>query len=323
MNMHDDEGALNTMSKIVGVCLNPCIDRTVEIDAFVYGGMNRIRRARSDGSGKGVNVALAARALGHEAACVGLLNENGGAMVEERLKAAGVDCGFAKAKGEVRTNLKVFDRSSQRITEINESGKVPEEAQLRQLEALVDRYASWADVMVFTGSLPPGLPEEYYARLMAIAGGRCRCVLDAEGKKLLSGLALAPALIKPNSYELELVCGHKLESLEEIERAGRSLLGLGAGLVAVSMGADGAMLIGQEGSWYAPRVPVEVLSTVGAGDSMVVGLLHGLLQGLPLPKVLEMGVAAGTAAVVTEGTQLFDRAGFEAMLPRVHVERLL
>lgn len=61
MNMHDDEGALNTMSKIVGVCLNPCIDRTVEIDAFVYGGMNRIRRARSDGSGKGVNVALAAR----------------------------------------------------------------------------------------------------------------------------------------------------------------------------------------------------------------------------------------------------------------------
>ena len=89
------------------------------------------------------------------------------------------------------------------------------------------------------------------------------------------------------------------------------------------MGADGAMLIGQEGSWYAPRVPVEVLSTVGAGDSMVVGLLHGLLQGLPLPKVLEMGVAAGTAAVVTEGTQLFDRAGFEAMLPRVHVERLL
>lgn len=113
--------------------------------------------ARSDGSGKGVNVALAARALGHEAACVGLLNENGGAMVEERLKAAGVACGFAKAKGEVRTNLKVFDRSSQRITEINESGKIPEEAQLRQLEALVDRYAAWADVMVFTGSLPPGL----------------------------------------------------------------------------------------------------------------------------------------------------------------------
>lgn len=158
---------------------------------------------------------------------------------------------------------------------------------------------------------------------MAIAGGRCRCVLDAEGKKLLSGLPWPRPSSSPIATSWSWFAVTSWKAWRRSSGPARSLLGLGAGLVAVSMGADGAMLIGQEGSWYAPRVPVEVLSTVGAGDSMVVGLLHGLLQGLPLPKVLAMGVAAGTAAVVTEGTQLFDRAGFEAMLPRVHVERLL
>ncbi len=309
------------MQRITGVALNPCIDKTVEIDAFTYGGMNRIRFSRADGSGKGVNVALCARALGFEAACTGFLGEDNG-LIETRLQNAGVDFRFARTKGAVRTNLKLFDRSTQRITEINESGVSPEKEQLRELEGLVEEYAHVSSVLVFTGSLPPGMPEDTYAHLMEIASPYCDCVLDAEGEKLRLGLPLRPLLVKPNSYELEMLAGRPLGGLGEIRAAAEELLKAGARMVAVSMGSDGAMLVSGDEAWYAPCVPVTVRSTVGAGDSMVVGLLCGILQGAPLSETLRMGAAAGTAAVVTEGTELFDRKGFDEMLPRVRVERL-
>ena len=107
---------------ICAVCLNPCIDRTVEIDKFTYGGMNRILTSREDGCGKGVNVALVARELGMESACIGYLFEENGELISERLKEAGAQEDCIWLPGRVRTNMKVFDRENSRITEINESG---------------------------------------------------------------------------------------------------------------------------------------------------------------------------------------------------------
>ena len=107
---------------ICSVCLNPCIDRTVEIDAFAYGGLNRIRASRSDGCGKGVNVALVAREMGMEASVIGFLFEENGRCIAERLESAGAGEDCIWLPGAVRTNLKVFDRSTARITEINEPG---------------------------------------------------------------------------------------------------------------------------------------------------------------------------------------------------------
>lgn len=307
---------------VTGVCLNPCIDKTVDISAFAYGGMNRILSSRSDGSGKGVNIALCARTLGHAAACLGFLYEENGAMIEKRLREAGADCAFAWAPGQVRTNLKIFDRSQSCITEVNEPGLSPSPKQLCTLERLVDEYADRSAVMVFTGSLPPGLDNTYYAHLMRIVNGRCLTVLDAEGEKLLSGLALRPALIKPNTYELETIAGRKLNSLEEIRLCALELIQKGAKMAAVSMGGDGAMLVTPQECWYAPCIPVAVRSTVGAGDSMVIGLLHAMLQGECPREILRMGVAAATAAVTTEGTQLFTKDGFTQMLDRVELKRI-
>ena len=189
---------------ICSVCLNPCIDRTVEIDAFAYGGLNRIRASRSDGCGKGVNVALVAREMGMEASVIGFLFEENGRCIAERLESAGAGEDCIWLPGAVRTNLKVFDRSTARITEINEPGEqIPEEALARMVQK-VREYAEICDTMVFTGSLPPGVPADFYRTLIEATAGCCRCVLDAEGEKLARGKRL-------EGWELEHYRAHRAQ----------------------------------------------------------------------------------------------------------------
>ena len=307
---------------ICAVCLNPCIDRTVEIEKFTYGGMNRILSSRSDGCGKGVNVALVARELGMESALIGFLFEDNGALIADRLSNAGVSEDCIWLPGQVRTNLKVFDRENARITEINEAGAFIGPEALESMAQKVRQYAEVCDTMVFTGSLPPGCPPDTYKTLIEATQGRCRCVLDAEGEKLTRGMEAHPFLIKPNQYELELRVGRSLPTLADIKQAALECVGEGIGIVAVSMGGDGAFITDGTTSLFAPIVPVTVRSTVGAGDSMVTGFLHGLKLGEDLYGVFRRGVAAGTAAVTTEGTQLLAREDYEALLDRVVIQEV-
>lgn len=307
---------------ICAVCLNPCIDKTVEIDQFTYGGMNRIRASREDGCGKGVNVALVARQMGMESACIGFLFEENGALIADRLRDAGAREDCIWLPGRVRTNMKVFDREKSRITEINESGAFISEADQARMVERVRQWSARCDTMVFTGSLPPGCPAEFYKTLMEAAQGRCRCVLDAEGEKLTRGMEARPFLIKPNQYELELRTGRELKTVRDIKRAALDCVAEGVQIVAVSLGGDGAFITDGEHSYFAPVVPVKVRSTVGAGDSMVTGFLHGLALGEDLRGIFRRGVAAGTAAVTTEGTQLLTRTLYEEMLERVVIEEV-
>lgn len=300
---------------IAAICLNPCVDRTVEIDGFAYGGMNRIQTVRSDGSGKGVNVALAARELGLDAACIGLLPKDGAEPVLSRLGAAGCEADFVRVEGSLRVNTKVRNRRDSVITEINESGaSVSREA----LDAAVDQARRWgkrADILVMTGSLPPGCPADFYRTLIEASGGRC--ILDAEGEKLTLGLAAKPFLIKPNRYELEAALGEALPEPADVLRGARALFG--GGMAVVSMGADGAVLSFGDKGRYAPRIPIEALSTVGAGDCMVAGMLYALDKGMEPIEVFRHGVAGGTAGCMTPGTMLLRAEDFFEQLKRVEI----
>lgn len=311
---------------ITGVCLNPCIDRTVEIQSFAYGGLNRILSSRQDAAGKGVNVARAAKELGLSSAAIGLSFAENAYMIRQKLENAGIPHEFAEEKGAIRVNLKVFDRATQRITEINEKGVPATQAQMNAMRALVQKYAKLSNWMVFTGSLPPDAPQDTYKTLALLAKeesqGRCRILIDAEGEKLRHGILAQPDLIKPNTYELELMCGRALPTLQDIAAGAKECVQMGAKLVAVSMGGDGALLTDGGTTYYAPCVKVDVRSTVGAGDCMVAGFLYGMEKQLPLPELLRCGAAAGTAAVLTEGTQLLTKKDFDEMLARVTVEAL-
>lgn len=304
---------------ITTLSLNPSIDRTVEVEGFTPGGTNRILTERQMGAGKGVNVAIVARRLGLPVSCLGLIAEHGASAVELRLFADKVPHTFLRSPGAVRTNLKVLDTKTGVMTELNEPGSPVPTPVLEELYGKIQDAAGESAYLVLTGSLPPGCPEDFYARVIRGISGDCRCVLDVDGAFLKAQADAAPYLVKPNQQELEQAAGRKLPTLRDIRTEAFRLLDRGISLVAVSMGGEGALLTDGHTTLFAPSLSVPVYSTVCAGDSMVAGLLYGLSRGGKLHDVLRCGVAAATATVINPKEDLMLPEDFEAFLPKIKV----
>lgn len=308
---------------VTTVTMNPCIDRMVTVDKFIYGGLNRIINSRVDAAGKGINVAVAFHQLGGSSFCTGINYTERGQIITDLLDRVGVPYCFVDVEGEVRINLKIFDLSKEIVTEVNEKGHpVP----LEHLQKLVDKiglYAAKSEMMVFSGSIPQEVPTSIYKTLLEKAGKyNTKCILDAEGRLLLEGLQAKPYMIKPNLYELESALGRKLTTHIEIVRAAREFVSRGVCIVGVSMGEDGAIIVDEKEAYYAPSLPVKVMGTAGAGDSMVAGFCLAVQERVGLSEMLRYGVAAATASVIREGTLLCTRSGFESTLPRVEIRKI-
>lgn len=308
---------------ITTISLNPSIDRTVVVDNFTQGGLNRVVSTHSVAAGKGINVALAVSALGVDAECIGFMYREGSNLFEKRLMVNSTAYNFIWCEGSVRTNIKVFDRSKREITEINESGVQVSEDDLKRMSELVTLHAENTDYLVLAGSLPPGCPADYYrALIQSVEGLGCRCILDADGDRMRYGLEAKPFMIKPNRYELEMITGQELKTLKDIRDAALKYIDMGVSVVAVSLGAEGAMITDGSDAFFAPRLNIEVKSTVGAGDSMVAGLACGFIGDNSLEDCFRMGVASATARCVTEGNRVIDKTVYKALLDMVHLERI-
>ena len=305
---------------ITTICMNPSFDKTVEVDSLAIGEVNRIRSARIDLGGKGVNVAVVAQRLGVEALCVGCMGSDGAELLESMMDAEGIRHSFLTVGGNVRTNLKIVSRAGQPVTEVNEPGPAMTTEMLKAFFELAAEQAKDSGYAVITGSLPPGCPAGTYRGLLEAL--RIPCVLDVGGTELILGCEARPLLIKPNLPELEQTMGKALSTSQEIIDAAHALMAKGAQNVLVSMGGDGALLVTPDKAYFAPSIPVKVHSTVGAGDSMVGGVLAGLASTGDLVEAFRYGVAAGTASVMTEGTQLVVRADFDRLLEKVTVQEV-
>ena len=308
---------------ITSISLNPSIDRTMTVESFTPGGLNRVVASSDVAAGKGINVALTVSALGLDSECIGYMYRDSASLFEKRLMVNSTAYDFIWCEGTARTNIKVFDRSQGVVTELNESGRTVESEQLERMVELVTRHAENSDFLVLTGSLPPGCPDDFYRTLIhAVDGLGCRCVLDADGDRLKYGLEARPFMIKPNRYELETMTGSHLESVQEIRDAARQYIDMGVEVVAVSLGAEGALILEGDEALYAPRLNIEVKSTVGAGDSMVAGLVAGFMAENELEDTFRMGMACATARCMTEGYRIVDRTVYKALMDMVTIERI-
>ena len=308
---------------ITTISLNPSIDRTVNVEKFVPGGLNRVVSAHSVAAGKGINVALTASALGVASECIGFMYREGSKLFEKRLMVGGVEYNFVWCDGSVLTNVKVFDQSTGTITEINESGARVSEDDLKRMTDLVALHAENTDYLVLAGSLPPGCPADYYRTLIqTVEGLGCRCVLDADGDRMRYGLEACPFMIKPNRYELELMTGEKLNSLKEIRDAAQKYLDMGVSVVTVSLGSEGALITDGDETLYAPKLALDVKSTVGAGDAMVAGLTCGFIGDNELEDAFRMGVACASARCATESYRVIDKTEYKRLLDQVKIERV-
>jgi 1-phosphofructokinase/6-phosphofructokinase 2 len=288
---------------IVTVTPNPSIDRAVALDALIRGEVMRATSSRIDPGGKGLNVSRAVAAMGGETRAVLPSGGLEGGLLESLCAAAGVPVDVVPISGDVRMNISVLEPDGT-TTKLNEPGPELDAAEIDALiRAALDAPAgAW---LSGGGSLPPGAPVDFYARLARGAHERgIRVAIDTSGPSLAAAVPARPTLIKPNREELSELVGIDLRTMGAVVDAARTLQRGGIRIVAVSLGVDGAIIAAGEGVFHAIAHATEVVSTVAAGDCMLAGLLFSLDAGLPASDALAEGVRWGTAAVARPGSEV-------------------
>lgn len=285
---------------ITALCLNPSLDRTLSVRDFRPGETNRVEAESTVPGGKGVNVARLLSCLGAEAQALLFLPESGREAMEGALGAAGCGLLSVPLPGSLRVNLKVLDTVNARVTELNAPGLAPSKEAMDAMERLAVSAARGSRWLCLCGSLPPGCPDDYYARLTRAVKARapgCRVALDVSGPALEAALREGPDLIKPNIEELSALCARRPAGLQEALAAAEGLLGRGAGAVMLSLGGEGAALLGEGLRLFAPALRLEVASTVGAGDAMLAGYIAGGERGLAPEEAFRLSAACAAARV--------------------------
>ncbi len=310
-----------SLPPIVTLTLNPCVDVSYDIPHLIEDQKVHATATRYDPGGNGINVARALKRLHVPAhACCVVAGEIGELL--ERLVAHELDHPHCqRIEGETRINVTLQQQEPRAQFEI--SGIGPPLSKLA-LQDLVDEVLGLAGsgYAVLTGSLCPGVGQDFYAdvarelRLQA-----AHPVIDAPGPMLAHAIDAHPFLIKPNRYELEQLVGHPLPEFEDVRRAACELQARGIDYVCVSMGGEGALLVDDKHSYHAAAPKVEVKSTVGAGDSMLAGIVAALARGESPAEALRLGLACGSGTAAQPGTQLFGYNQMQSLLREIEVSR--
>ena len=281
---------------IYTVTFNPSLDYVVQVDDFAVGEINRTRTESIYPGGKGINVSLVLQNLGLPSVALGFTAGFSGAEIERLLEEAGCRCDFIAVKaGYSRINTKIISGAE---TALNGQGPQLSEAELAALFNKLRRLTQ-DDVLVLAGSIPASMPDNIYEQILELLQPvGTRVVVDATGDLLLKVLKYRPFLIKPNHEELGEFFGRgPLLTEEEILAAAQRLQQQGARNVLVPRGANGALLLDENGELHKQVSPKGTLvNSVGAGDSMVAGFLAGYLQTHNYDAALRLGVAAGSAS---------------------------
>ena len=303
--------------RLITLTLNPALDAGCAVDRLVHTDKIRTREDHLDPGGGGINVARVVHELGGDTLAVMMGGGLTGALIEEMLNEAGVPHRNIQIPGRTRISFNVFEAATGLEYRFVQQG--PEVAQSdwsRMQDALETIEGDW---LVASGSLPRGLPDGAYADIANVARRRGqRFVLDTSAMQLRAALGNGITLIKPSLSELETLVGRTLPNLAAREDAALSLVRSGdAELVAVTLGAEGALLASSDGVAWQRALPCEVRSAVGAGDSFTGAMTLALARGCSLPDALRWGVAAGTAAVVRAGTARIRRKDVEMQYRRL------
>ena len=308
---------------IYTVTLNPAIDKTVVIENFTAGAVNRVLSVREDAGGKGINVSKCLKKLGADTVAVMILAGNAGKRLGSMLEAMKIPMLRIPAEGENRTNLKIIDPVNHTNTDINEPGPNIDLDLLESLKEKVGRSVGKGDIVVLSGSLPKGASISTYRDWTKFFQEKGAVVfLDADGESLRLGLEAAPAMVKPNNEELSRLLGKPLDTQDALIEAGRMLLEKGIEDVVISMGGDGALFVTCDKVVKAHPLKVPVRSTVGAGDSMVAALAYGFDQKLTREQTIKLSIAISAASVMCDGTQAPDTNTIKELYQKVKIEEV-
>jgi 1-phosphofructokinase len=285
-------------ARIATVTFNPAIDETVRIEGFAAGKVNRVMSRERHAGGKGVNVATFVSDYGFETTATGFLGDVNDTVFKNHFKRKGIADEFVRIAGETRTGIKIIDTLSTATTDINYPGIIPDLGEIIRLGGVMTGLAAAHDLFVISGSVPAGTDPSIYREAVSIVKAKGKKVIvDTSGEAFRFALEAHPDIIKPNIHELEEVAGRRFATMGELISFCREYIAGGVSIVAVSMGADGALFVSGDEALFAVAQQSRVVSTVGAGDAMVAGIAAGVLSGKSLAATAALATAFSLIAI--------------------------
>ncbi|NBB08547.1 1-phosphofructokinase [Pseudomonas sp. SLFW] len=310
------------MAKILTLTMNPALDLTVQLGPLQVGQVNRSECMLTHAAGKGLNVAQVLADLGHTLTVAGFLGVDNQMPFESLFAKRHFVDEFVRVPGETRSNIKLAE-SSGRITDLNGPGpEVSVQAQ-QALAARVDQIASDFDAVIVAGSLPRGVDAQWLKALLVMLNKKgLKVALDTSGEALRAGLEASPWLIKPNTEELADALDAPIISIAAQAEAAEALRQRGIEHVVISQGSEGVHWFSADVALQAMPPKVTVASTVGAGDSLLAGMVHGLLSGHAPERTLRTATAIAAMAVTQIGFGITDTVQLKRLEGGVNVRAM-
>lgn len=311
------------MTDILTLTMNPAVDLSTSVDRVMPVHKLRCSPAVRDPGGGGINVARVATRLGADVKALYPRGGETGALLRRLIDAECIASLAVHVSGETREDITVYEERSGEQFRFVFPGPELSEAEWRECLAALGSLKGTPGYVVASGSLPPGVPSDFYARAAKVAK-TCgsRVIVDTSGPALQAALDEGVYLVKPNLRELREMTGKPLDDQTSCIEASRGLVEAGrAEVVALSLGHEGALFVTAEAAWRAPVLQVKLVSAVGAGDSFVGGLIWSLSCGHSLEDAFRYAVAAGSAALLTPGTGLSLAEDIHRLYPEVALER--
>ncbi len=301
------------LHQIITLTINPSLDKSTHFTGLIAEQKIRCEKPRYDAGGGGINVSKAIAKLGGNSLCIHTSGGSAGKMLEELIQKEGVENKVIPTKNWTRENFIAFENATKKQYRFGFPGNELFDDEQKAIIEVVKQIKT--NYLVISGSLNEGLPTDFYQKIAETAKAtKIKVIVDTSGEPLQKVLEKGVYLIKPNIGELAKLIGVERLELPEVEKAANTLIERGsAEIVVVSLGAEGAILVSKDTTEFVAAPKAEKKSTVGAGDSMVGGMVWALSQNKTLKEVIQWGVVCGTAATMNEGTELFKKEDAEKL----------
>ncbi|MCS7316514.1 MAG: 1-phosphofructokinase family hexose kinase [Bryobacterales bacterium] len=307
---------------IVTLTINPAIDRTITTDRLVFEDRTYILDSTETAGGRGINASRVLHSFGASTLAVATAGGDSGRRFERHLQACGFPFELVPIASEIRTNLAITDRQGLTI-KLNELGPELQPAEVERVQAAVLRRLEGAEWLMLCGSLPPGVPETFYASLIRLAHEHnVKTLLDTDGPALRTGIAAGPTVVAPNQQEAERLLETALVTRGHARRAAERIRQMGAGCVVLSLGSRGAVGAFPDGIFEAVPPPVKAVCPIGAGDALAAAFVWAWGRGADLVDALRWAVAAGTASATLPGVQFASLPEARQIYDRLEVRRI-
>lgn len=308
---------------ILTVTMNAAIDKRYVVKCFEEGQVNRVTTCTYTPGGKGLNVSKPASIVGAEVVATGFVGGHAGDYIVDSLKNFGIKSEFYHMCEESRSCINIWNEEKREQTEFLEPGFTVSEEDFDKFMEKFEKLIVQADVVAISGSLPKGLDGTAYQRMVkAVKDAGKKVILDTSGKLLEMGIKAKPTMVKPNIDEIRMLTGSHCDTREELVEAAQKIHRAGIEVVVISLGAEGAVLVCDNGVYRAVVPKIDAVNTVGCGDSMIAGFALGFEKNLPIEETLKLASGISAAAALREETGFFVKEDMERILPDIKIEKM-